>query len=78
MASHRYRRDGVKYVQPIHNKSGTRWTAQGYEPDGKTCGLGTFDTALRAQMAVRLFKFWLAKGFAASAIPRMPRTKDAI
>lgn len=78
MGCHRYRRPGFKYTQPVYNKSGTRWTAQGYEPGGKTIGLGTFDTALRAQMAVRLFKFWLAKGFAASAIPRMPRTKDAI
>ena len=78
MGSHRYRRQGFRYVQPAYNSDGVRWVAQGQLPGGGNVNLGTFDTPLRAQIAVRLYKLWLAKGFDVSVIPRMPRTKDAI
>lgn len=78
MTSHRYRKPGHKYVQPVYNKSGLRWVAQGFEPAGKTVNLGTFDTPERGQMAVRLFNHWISRGYHTEDIPRQPRTRDAI
>lgn len=40
--------------------------------------LGTFDTPERASVAVRLFEHWVAAGHDVNAIPRQPRTRDAI
>lgn len=78
MGAHRYGKPGHKYVQPAYNKSGLRWVAQGFEPAGKTVNLGTFDTPERGQMAVRLFNYWVSRGYCTDQIPRQPRTRDAI
>lgn len=40
--------------------------------------VGTFDTPERASLAVRLFEYWIASGHNPHAIPRQPRTVDAI
>ncbi len=54
---------------------GRRWVATGYLCRQKL-NLGTFETAERASLAVRLFSYWRAVGY--SDIPVKNTTRDAI
>lgn len=75
MTSHRYRKPGVR---------GTTRTPQGrYVTQARMTkhdwvNVGTFDTPERASLAVRLFEHWVARGHDPYAVPRQPRTRDAI
>lgn len=75
MTSHRYRKAGVRGTTCATNG---KWKAQKAIDDGYTAYMGTFDTVERASVAVRLFEHWVAAGHDVNAIPRQPRTRDAI
>lgn len=69
MTSHSYRKPGLHGTTRVPNG---KYLAQ------KGGSIGTFDTAERASLAVRLFEHWVAVGHAVSAIPRQPQTRDVI
>ncbi len=55
--------------------TGRRWVATGFLC-GQKLNLGTFETAERASLAVRLFSYWRAAGY--TKIPVRNETRDAI
>ncbi len=62
-------------VSMYRSLRGPLWQARAYM-HGQKLNLGTFETAERASLAVRLFCHWRAAGY--SDIPVQNTTRDAI